>query len=87
MPPLSRQHLVIGPFTLKGLKLTFQTDNVLLVSDARRAKETNADFTVTLSQPEGLKMVTGRVSSIDVVPGIARPQYWEVTMTRVGERE
>jgi hypothetical protein len=82
MPPLHRDHLVYGPFTLKGGKLTFQC-GATLAYDARQAMDAGRDFIVTLTPPEGLKEVTGKVLSIDLVKG-AEPLRYEIVMRDSG---
>ncbi len=80
MPPLSREHLVIGPFSLTGRRLTFQTVNVLLVQNARETMATHTDFTVNLCPPEGMTTVTGRVTNVGIVSDGQLPQRWDVAM-------
>lgn len=79
MPPLHRDHVVHGPFTLKAGKLTFQCGGGLLAYDARQAMDAGRDFTVTLTPPEGVRDVTAKVFSVELVKG-ARPLRYEIVM-------
>ena len=79
MPPLHRDHVVIGPHTLKGGKLTFRTAGALLASDARHAMAARRSFTVALTGPDGLKEVTGKVLSVELVEGV-EPAQWETVI-------
>jgi hypothetical protein len=47
--------------TLKCGKLTFQCGSGVLAYDARQAMDAGRDFTVTLTPPEGVKDVTGKL--------------------------
>src|SRR4030095_4913670 len=58
MPPLKRDHVVIGPYTLKGGKLIFGTAAPLLDSDARQVMGAGRNFIVNFTAPDGLKEVT-----------------------------
>jgi hypothetical protein len=79
MPPLHRDYLVIGPYTLKGGKLTFPTGAAALAFDARQAMADGRDFSVSITQPEGLKVVNGKVLSVDLVEGV-KPAHWEIVI-------
>jgi hypothetical protein len=72
-------HLVIGPSTLKGGNLTFWTAGPRLTSEARKAMTFGREFTVCLTAPDGLKEVTGKVMSVEMVEG-AHPTHWEIVM-------
>lgn len=78
MPPLHRDHFISGPYTLKADRLTFKAEHQTAY-DARHAKEAGRDFTVCVSESDGLKEMTGKVVSIDLVPGV-KPAKWEIVM-------
>jgi len=79
MPPLHRDHTVHGSFTLKGGKLTFQCGSGLLAYDARQAMDACGDLTVCLTPPDGVKEVTGKVMSVELIEG-AKPLKYEIVM-------
>jgi hypothetical protein len=79
VPPLHRDHVVHGPFVLVARKLTFQCGGGLLAYDARQAMDAGRDFTVTLTPPEGVKEVTGKVLSVDLLKD-AKPLRYEIVM-------
>jgi hypothetical protein len=79
MPPLHRDYIVSGPHTLKGGRLTFKTGGALLGSEARQAMIVGKELTVTLMEPGGLKDVTGKVLSVELVKG-AKPAQWEIVI-------
>ena len=83
MPPLHRDHVVYGPFTLKGGKLTFQSGGGTLAYDARKAMDAGRDFVVNMTSPEGPKEVKGKVLSVDLVKG-ATPVRYEIVMRDSG---
>jgi hypothetical protein len=76
--PLHREHVVIGPSTVKGGKLTFWTAGPLLASKARQAMGVGREFTVYLAA-NGLKEVTGKVLRVHLVEG-AQTAQWEIVM-------
>jgi len=83
MPPLKRDHMVSGPHTLKGGKLTFTTASAMLGSDAKWAKAAGRDLTVTVSEANGLKDLTGTVQSVEHV----EKHTWRVVMKVTKESE
>jgi hypothetical protein len=79
MAPLNRDHVVYGPFTLKGGKLKFQCGGGTLAYDARKAMDAGSEFAVHVMPPEGSKEVKGKVLSVDLVKG-ATPVRYEIVM-------
>ena len=79
MAPLHRDHTVHSPFTLKGGKLTFECGAGLLAYDARQAMDAGRDFTVCLTPPEGIKEVTGKVLSVELIK-LVKPLKYEIVM-------
>ena len=77
--PIRRSHVVIGPHTLEGSKLTFRTGNTALAFDARHAMAAGQSFGVALTGPDGFREVTGKVQSVEQVDG-AKPAQWEIMM-------
>ena len=77
---LKRHHVVIGPYTLDGAKLTFRTVAPLLCSNARQAMAARQDFTVNLTASDGLREITGKVIGVVPVKG-AKPAQHEITMS------
>ena len=85
MAPLYRGNLVNGPYTLERGTLIFQTKGSVLGSEAARAMNAGRSLTVSLYTPEGLKEVTGKVLTVEMVK-TTPPTEWEVTMKVVLER-
>jgi hypothetical protein len=79
MPPLHLDRFVTGPYTLKGGRLTFQTSGSLLGSDARQAMTSGRTLTISLTTPEGIRGVTGKVLSVELIKGTP-PTAWEIVM-------
>ncbi len=79
MPPLHRDHIVHGPFTLKGGKLTFRTASGLLGYDARVAMAAGRNLTVTVKEPEGTKKIEGKVLTVELLEHV-KPMQWEIIM-------
>ena len=80
-----RDNLVHGPYTLERGTLTFQTKGSLLGSEAARAMKAGRLLTVGIYTTEGLKEVTGKVLTVELVKGTP-PTAWEITMKVVLER-
>jgi hypothetical protein len=51
MPPLDRENVVNGPYTLERGRLTFQTKGSLLGSEAARALNAGRSLTVFIYPP------------------------------------
>jgi hypothetical protein len=85
MTPLNRDNLVNGAYALERGVLTFQTKGSLLGSEAARAMKAGRSLTVCLYTDQGMKEVTGKVLSVEVVKATP-PTAWEVTMKVVLER-
>ena len=79
MPLLHCDYPVIGPYTLKGGKVTLRTASGLLGYDARLAMAAGRTFTVSIPHPEGLKEINGKVLSVDLVKG-EKPALWQIKM-------
>ena len=80
---LDRAHHVHGPHNLKAGKLTFTTASAMLGADAKQAMAAGRDFTVTVSEANGLKDLTGKVQSVELV----EKHTWEVVMKVTKESE
>jgi hypothetical protein len=78
VPPLHRNHFVTGPYTLKGGRLTFRADQQTTYY-AQQARDADADFTVCLSGRDGLKEMTGKILSVELIKGM-KPAQWEITI-------
>ena len=50
-----------------------------LAFDARQAMADGRDFSVSITQPEGLKVVNGKVLSVEMVEGV-KPAQWEIVI-------
>ena len=85
MTPLNHDNLVNGPYTLERGTLTFQTKGSLLGSEAARAMKAGRSLTVCIYTAQGMKEVTGKVLSVEIVKATP-PTAWEVTMKVVLER-
>jgi hypothetical protein len=83
MPPLHPEHVVYGPFTLKGGKLKFQCGGGTLVYEARKAMDAGCEFAVHVTSPETSREVKGKVLSIALVKG-ANPVQYEIIMRDSG---
>jgi len=79
MPPLYREHVVNGPYTLERGKLTFKTTGSLLGAEARQAMAAGRTLTVCVTAPEGVKDLTGKVLSVELIKGTP-PTAWEIVM-------
>ena len=79
MSPPNKDHLVQGPFTIKGGKLTFRTSSGAFGYDARVAMKAGLNLTVSLSQPEGSKEMEGKVLSVELLEHV-KPIQWEIVM-------
>jgi len=79
MPPLNRDHVVNGPYTLERGKLTFKTSGSLLGSEARHAMAKGRTLTVSVTTPEGVKDLAGKVVSVDLIKATP-PTEWEIVM-------
>src|SRR4029453_10138267 len=85
MPPLGRRdHVVLGSHSLKSGRLVFRTNYSLLSSHARHAITTERTFAVSLTTPDGLQQMAGKVLSVDLVEG-AKPTAWEIIMKMTTE--
>ena len=74
-----RDRLVDGPFTLKGGTLTFRTASGLLGYDARKALAADQDLTVSISPPEGTRVLKGKVVSVELLEHM-KPLQWEIVI-------
>ena len=83
MAPLNREHVVYGPFTLKGGKLKFQCGSGTLVYEARKAMDAGSEFAVHVTSPESSREVKGKVLGVDLVKG-ATPVRYEIVMRDSG---
>jgi hypothetical protein len=75
----------MGPYSLERGTLTFQTKGSLLGSEAARAMKAGRSLTVSIYTPQGLKEVTGKVLTVEMVKATP-PTSWEVTMKVILER-
>jgi hypothetical protein len=66
-------------------QLTFKTDRPLLGSEACQALATGRNFTVSLSTPDGLREITGKVLSVEPVDHV-KPAQWEIVLRVTKER-
>ena len=77
MSPVSRDHFVSGPYTLRKGRLTFRTTGSILGGDARQAMASGRTLTVCLTPPEGLREVAGKVLSVELIKNTP-PTEWEI---------
>ena len=82
----NHENLVYGPYTLERGVLTFRTKGSLLGSEAARAMKAGRSLTVSIYTARGLKEVTGKVLSVEILKGTP-PTTWEITMKVVLERD
>jgi len=74
-----RTYPVVGPYTLQGRTLLFQTEDEFLSVDAEQALIRRLPFALMLIGRSGLKDVKGAVLSVSPLDGIKPPQ-WEIVM-------
>jgi hypothetical protein len=76
---VSTPHLLDGPYTLKGHELTFFVTDPAVALRCWHSREHRSDLTVTLTEPEGTKDITGKIKSIELLATGIRSS-WRVVM-------
>ena len=76
---MSASHPVNGPYTLKGRQLTFFVTDAAVALQCWDARESGSDVTVTLTESEGTKDITGKIHSIELLSSGMRSR-WRVVM-------
>ena len=71
MPPVYRDYIITGPYTLRSGRLTFETTGSL-GANARQAMVSGRTLTVRLTTPAGVKEIVGKVVSVELLT--ARPR-------------
>jgi len=78
MPPGNRDYIITGPYTLRSGRLTFETTGSF-GADARQAMVSGRTLTVRLTTPAGVKEISGKVVSVELIDGTP-PTAWEIEM-------
>ncbi|HTE40475.1 MAG TPA: hypothetical protein VK629_06590 [Steroidobacteraceae bacterium] len=76
---MSTLHLLNGPYTLKGHRLTFFVTDAAVALQCWDAQKSGADVTVTLTELEGTKDITGKIHSVELLSTGIRSN-WRVVM-------
>ena len=76
---MSTPNLLDGPYTLEGDLLTFFVTDAAVVLQCSDAQMSGADVTVTLTEPEGTKDITGKIRSVELLSAGIRSS-WRVVM-------
>ena len=76
---MSTPHVLNGPYTLEGHQLTFFVTDAAVALQCWDARESGADVTVTLTESEGTKDITGKIDSVELLSTGIRPS-WRVVM-------
>lgn len=76
---MSNPYPVDGPYTLQGSSLTFFVTDAAVALRCWHARENNSELTVTLTEAEGTKDVTGTIQKIQLVTPGMQPS-WQVVM-------
>ena len=72
-------HLLDGPYTLKGDLLTFFVTDAGVALKCWHARENKLDLTVTITESEGTRDITGTIHSIELLSPGVRPS-WQVVI-------
>ena len=78
MPPGNFDYIIMGSYTLRSGRLTFEMTGSF-GADARQAMASGRTLTVRLSTPAGMKEVSGKVVSVELLDGTP-PTTWEIEM-------
>ena len=77
---MSTPHRLDGQYTLKGDRLMFFVTDAAVALQCWDARESGADVTVTLTETEGTKDVTGKIHSVVLLSTGIRSS-WQVVMS------
>ena len=80
---MSAAHLVTGPFSFKGKRLTFSITDAALALQYWGARESGADVVVTLTESGEPKEIAGKVHSVELLAAGDR-RRWQVVMNISG---